>query len=448
MYQNIDIFQEGGAANKDALDKLVEAYEQKVPLPAQIAAGFTAPGMALDLATAGKYGRDALEELKAGNIKPGLMYAGIAGLSGLAAVPLFGEIASALKRPLQKGLGSLPSPTTRFDLTRHQADVFTGNTIRDANTLFDRAVRTAPEFNKEIENLASKLNLKTNIPETAGKFGKYGEPKGTIKKIDRMVEKTRTKYDGDITLLTDPIRRRVAVNSPAEEEAFVKLLDDNFVIFDKGRKVKPEGFVDRKLNLQFTSSAGEPIVAEIAILTEPMWRASTKAHNAYEEFRSLFPKGMPTDPVELGKINRQQKLRGKELLKEMEDIFGAAKKEIDPEFYKLEIKKFAQGGYVTTGTGNCGKSLPMTPNLVSKSVLDIFEPSTKKSATWLGSANVQSVCPEAIKKPKSPSPTGSKTAGPSSHVKYNLSIDSIVQKFTKKCNPNTIDIFTDNPSYD
>ena len=42
MYQNIDIFQQGGAADKDLLDRVVEGYEENVPLPAQILAWFYA----------------------------------------------------------------------------------------------------------------------------------------------------------------------------------------------------------------------------------------------------------------------------------------------------------------------------------------------------------------------------------------------------------------------
>ncbi|MGI9269497.1 MAG: hypothetical protein ACR2PE_03125, partial [Porticoccus sp.] len=35
--------------DRDLLDKTVEGYEEFVPLPAQIAAGFTLPGMAMDI---------------------------------------------------------------------------------------------------------------------------------------------------------------------------------------------------------------------------------------------------------------------------------------------------------------------------------------------------------------------------------------------------------------
>jgi hypothetical protein len=131
--------------------------------------------------------------------------------------------------------------------------------------------------------------------------------------------------------------------------------------------------------------------------------------------------------------------KGNALIEEMDAIFKEAKDQIDPNFYEPSIKKFASGGYVTFGSS--GSSSPITPNLVSKSVLDIFEPSTKKSATWLGSANVQSELPGDIKKPKYPASTGFITAGPSSHVKYNLSIKPSLQKFTKNYNPNDVDIF-------
>ena len=40
--------------NRSFLDKTVEGYEEGVPLPSQIALGFTVPGMAMDAAAAVK----------------------------------------------------------------------------------------------------------------------------------------------------------------------------------------------------------------------------------------------------------------------------------------------------------------------------------------------------------------------------------------------------------
>jgi hypothetical protein len=442
MYENVDIFQEGGPADKDLLDIAVEGYEENVPFLGQVAAGFTPPGMAMDIAAAGKYGRDATRQFLAGNIGQGFGNLGIAALSGLAAVPLVGELANLAKQPLKKGIASLPSATNKTDILKHQADINTGNPLADANKLYDRAVRVAPEFNQQIDDLASNINLKTSLPEQIGKIdGATGQPIGKVKKIPRMVEKARDKYNNDVSQLTDPIRTRVLVKTPAEEEAFVQTLKQNYEVFDKGRIVKPEGFVDRKILIKFTGSNGEPIVGEVSTITAPMWRASDNNHALFEEFRSLFPKGMPTDPKELELITNDVVIKGRALQKAMSENFGEAKKQIDPDFYKTKVKKFSKGGYVTAGSS--GRSAPMIPNVFSKDAFDISDPSTKKSATWLGIANVQSDLPGDIKYPLYPASVGFTTAGPSSQPKYNVSfsITPSLQKFTKNYNPNEVDIF-------
>ena len=92
MYEDVDIFQQGGPADKDLLDIAVEGYEENVPLVAQIAAGFTPPGMAMDIAAAGKYSRDAARDIKEGRLKQAAIAGGIAGLSALGAIPLIGDL--------------------------------------------------------------------------------------------------------------------------------------------------------------------------------------------------------------------------------------------------------------------------------------------------------------------------------------------------------------------
>ena len=431
--------------NRDFLDKGIEEYEENVPLPAQILAGFTPPGMAIDVTTAGKYGRDAFRDFGEGQVKAGLMNTGIAGLSALGAIPLLGDLARGPKSALKKGIKSLdekPIKVNRDIIRMHQADLNTGNPLADAYKMRARAERLSPEFQELTQNLARSLNLETTLPEIAGKFGSVGEPFGTIKGIPRMIEKTRDKYKGDISALTDPIRTRIVVNTPAEEEAFVNLLGDSgYQFFDKGRVVKPEGFVDRKINLAFTGSNGEPLVAEIGLITAPMWRASTKQHDLYEEFRTLLPDGMPTTAAQRRAINDETFAKAKELDDKMKQVFADAKSQIDPAFYdELNIiKKFAKGGYVTFGSS--GKSAPITPNLLSNSSFDIFEPSSKKSANCFGVVTDQSDSFSAIKKPSLPSSYDSITAGPSSHVKYNLSINPSLQKFTNNYNPKDVNIF-------
>jgi len=434
--------------NRDFLDKGIEEYEANVPLLTQIGVGFTPPGMAIDVAAAGKYGRDAFRDFGEGEIGEGFKNVGIAGLSGLAAIPLLGELATLVKQPLKaslkssKGIASLDEANPRRALTRSQADLYTGDPVRDAYKMHDRALRIGPQFNKEIDEIAANLNLTTILPGTTRKIDSYtNQPFGTIKMPNRIIEKARTKTGNDVTNITDPIRTRIVISTPAEEEAVAAAIASKYKVFDKGRQIKPEGFVDRKINIEFTGANGETLIGEVGIITAPMWRASDRGHVFYEEFRSLFPKGMPTDPKELDLITDDVVKKGKALQKAMAENFGGAKKQIDPDFYKKEVKKFASGGYVTAGSS--GRSLPITPKFVSKSVLDIFEPSTKKSATWLGSASVQSELPGDMKYPLYPASVGLTTAGPSSQPKYNvsLSITPSLQKFTKNYNPNEVDIF-------
>jgi len=85
---NVNIFN----PERDILDRAVEGYEENVPLVGQIAAGFTIPGMAMDLAAAGKYGRDAYRGVQEGNYGKAAGSAGIAALSALGVIPLVGDL--------------------------------------------------------------------------------------------------------------------------------------------------------------------------------------------------------------------------------------------------------------------------------------------------------------------------------------------------------------------
>jgi len=230
--------------------------------------------------------------------------------------------------------GPLIGNITRKGLTRAQSDLFTGDVVKDAQRMHERAVRLGPEFNQEIDTVAESLGFRTTLPgQTKTIDDLTGFAIGTVKMPKRILEKAETKTGSDVTNITDPIRTRIIVKTPEEEERAAKAIKNKYLTFDKGRDVKPEGFVDRKLNIQFTGANGETLIGEVGLITEPMWRASNKNHPLYEEFRSMFPKGMPDDPKELGKIGRSQREKGETLLQKMDEIFAEAKKEIDPSFY-------------------------------------------------------------------------------------------------------------------
>ena len=84
--ENIDIFE------PDMLDKGVEAYEE-LPITAQIAAGFTPAGLAADVATAAKYGRDAVRNLIEGRYGEAAAPAILTALAAVGLIPVIGDIA-------------------------------------------------------------------------------------------------------------------------------------------------------------------------------------------------------------------------------------------------------------------------------------------------------------------------------------------------------------------
>ena len=326
----------------------------------------------------------------------------------------------------------------------HQEDIGTGFVNDDAAFIFERAKRLNPEFQQSIDDVAKQYNKKTTT-NPGGKPGEIdpetGQLFGQIKGIPRMIEKATDKYNGDISQMTDPIRTRIIVNNPKEEVEIAKAIAAKFPAMDTGRVLKAEGYIDRKLNIQFTGSNGEKIVAEVGLITDEMWQASNKAHVLYEEFRSLVPKGLPTDAKQLAQLSDDTLTKALALQKEMKRIYSEAGLKIDPDFFDLDIQKFANGGAVTHSVGKLGSVPPIVPNLPLNSLSDNWVPSITKSATCVGLAGIHESC--SIKNPKLPSGTRSTTAGPFSHAKYkrDFSIDSSLQKFTKNYNPNDVDIF-------
>tara|TARA_R100001086_G_scaffold191420_1_gene108838 strand:+ start:77 stop:1111 length:1035 start_codon:yes stop_codon:yes gene_type:complete len=80
-----------GQAQPDLLDRGVQAYEE-LPILAQIAAGETPAGLAADLASAAKYGRDAVRAVVAGRYGEAATPAVMAALSAASAIPAVGAV--------------------------------------------------------------------------------------------------------------------------------------------------------------------------------------------------------------------------------------------------------------------------------------------------------------------------------------------------------------------
>lgn len=409
-----DIF----APDRDLLDKVVESYEENIPLPDQILAGFTIPGIGMDLAAAGKYGREGVRDIKSGlqslgsgfsmhkapsQLKSGVKNLGIATLAGVGAIPVVGDIVKRAGTPLIKGLqesseivpissiikksdnvnpkrvkqakdlleassnnfvykgveqqrrqpievldngdgtftqlggsstlqaleesGATHIPIKRFptreaylenepirkaakenkraeDAKTLQPKVndptFEGPVrefgvkmekefdktfnlhqegLKTVDDLFETAQRANSQFQKEIIEIADGFNLKsTSAPgepitdPTVFKFLdkidglnidiRTGHYPGTVKLPSSILRKSKAKYNGDPSQITDSMRTRIIAETPEEADALAKAISSKWAAKDSGNQINMFGYIDRKLNIQYIDDAGNKIKQE------------------------------------------------------------------------------------------------------------------------------------------------------------------------------------------
>ena len=301
--------------------------------------------------------------------------------------------------------------------------------INSAEEMQNLSKRLNPEFQQQVAKVADDLGVDQGFNPAAGeKIGKIsqetGFPAGEVKKLERMIEKVNQKYEGDFSQLTDGVRTRIIVETPQQEILVAKRIAEKFPSVDGERVLmNKSGYLDRKLNVQFTGANGETVIGEVGIITRPMLDAAEKAHLIYESFRKT-DFGLPP-----GATSTQIRTEGLRLEKQMKEIFEEAGKSIDPRFYDDVIEKFRMGGYVTIGSS--GRLSPMTPNMFSNSDFDILEPSTKKSFTWSGVASLQ---PSSSFNTRNMYPLSSvgdmftRTAADRSQEKYSVSIPQSLQE--------------------
>ena len=307
--------------------------------------------------------------------------------------------------------------------------------INSAPQMFERAKRLNPEFQQQVARVADDLGVDQGFNPVGGKItGEIDEltgfPVGEVKLMPRMIEKVNQKYEGDFSQITDPIRTRIVVETPQQEKLIAERIAKLFPTVDGERVLmKKSGYLDRKLNVQFTGANGENIIGEIGIITRPMLDGAHEAHDIYEAFRKTnfgLPSGSSVAAIEK---------EGFRLEKRMKDIFEPKGKLIDPKFYEDIIERFNRGGYVNAGRS--GRLSPITPNMFSNSDFDNLEPSMKKSFTWSGVASLQP--PSSLRTGKiNPlllsASTAATTAGDRSQEKYNVSIPQSIQENAQSYN--------------
>ena len=95
-----------GGQSKDLLDRGVEAYEE-APIIAQIIAGETPAGFAADVASAAKYGRDAVRSVVAGQYGDALAPSIMSALSIVGLIPGIGALGTLGKKSVGQYLGKV-----------------------------------------------------------------------------------------------------------------------------------------------------------------------------------------------------------------------------------------------------------------------------------------------------------------------------------------------------
>jgi len=372
---DVDIFE----PPKDLLDRSVEAYDENVPLLGKLAIGFTPQGLGIDGAEVVKYGRDAYRDFSSGDLGSGAMNLGIAGLSALGFIPFVGDLVKAggkevLKRAPQKFIdmrakklvptkgnptfeGPVRDMHPRLEkgldrqMVKHQQD---SPSVFD---LFRRAKIANKPFQKEMDDIAMNLNLRTagspgevitdpdllkHIDPVTGLDLRTGNLPGTVKTIKSMTRKAVDKYDGDFTRITDPIRTRVIANTTQEADEFARQIASRYPTKDSGNQISGLGLRDRKLNIQYTDPNGNKIIAEIGIVPQAMKDASELTHKPYEAWRVLTGQYKNVKEIPPQVLDQLDELKQIQL-----DMFADAEKSLDPSWLSNDIvKKFAKGGAV------------------------------------------------------------------------------------------------------
>jgi hypothetical protein len=308
------------------------------------------------------------------------MNLGLAGLSGIGFIPFAGDLLKEGGKQFAKGkikgtkafndLRAKPltptvgKPTFEAPLrakskdlekavdrqmNKHQKD------FASIDEMFDTAKSANKPFQKEMDDVAMNLNLRTAgspgevITDPAllkhmknGVDIRTGNAPGTVKTIKSMTRKMEGKYDGDFLQITDPIRTRIIANTTQEADEFARQIANRYPTKDSGNQISGLGLRDRKLNIQYTSPNGEKIIAEIGIVPQAMKDASELTHKPYEAWRVLTAKYKNVEDVPIQVKNQIKELKQIQL-----DIFADAEKSLDPSWLSDEIvKKFAKGGAV------------------------------------------------------------------------------------------------------
>jgi len=195
-------------------------------------------------------------------------------------------------------------------LGQDEADIFVQKLLerqrfKTGLGLFRKAKKNNETLNKAAAQAAADLGIEF-------------EP-AKVKKLKRIEEKVRDKYNGKYNRLTDAARTGINAATIEEADAFVKAMSKKFHLVDEGWKITPAGYVDKKIMVIFDDKS----LGEIQIWPPGMLNAKQNptlfeksGHDYYEISRSV-----DSTDVEIADANQK-----------MIEIYGAVTSTLDQSF--------------------------------------------------------------------------------------------------------------------
>jgi len=195
-------------------------------------------------------------------------------------------------------------------LGQDEADIFVQKLLerqrfKTGLGLFRKAKKNNETLNKAAAQAAADLKIEF-------------EP-AKVKKLKRIEEKVRDKYNGKYNRLTDAARTGINAATIEEADAFVKAMSKKFHLVDEGWKITPAGYVDKKIMVIFDDKS----LGEIQIWPPGMLNAKQNptlfeksGHDYYEISRSV-----DSTNVEIADANQK-----------MIEIYGAVTSTLDQSF--------------------------------------------------------------------------------------------------------------------
>jgi len=152
-----------------------------------------------------------------------------------------------------------------------EAQAKTNQAFQSVDDLMERAARNHDDLTVQIRTAAESVGAKQKV--------------APLKRRDRVEEKIRDKYAGDLNRITDVARGGIEAETNEIADAFVTALSQRYKVIDEGYNFTAEGYFDRKVAVIFDDGQ----IGEIQIWPPGMLDAKETrgGHDLYKISRDL-----------------------------------------------------------------------------------------------------------------------------------------------------------------